>query len=392
MEITAERLHAHVRHLAEQIGPRMAGSREDQRGMDYIAAQLRSFGLEPEYHRLDSPCWEHRSTELTLVSSGESLPAQGCQFSVACDVTGDVVVLESLNEVNNDEVAGKVCLLSFDVPGDVTGRNLMALALEARGAAVLIVDRRHLRPDAYDGKYVREPDLRSMPVACVSRQVAEAIRAADSPLRLAIDASFWWGHTYNIEAVIPGSGEGRVFIGAHHDSAVGAPGARDDASGVAIALELARTFSQETPPAELRLMLTGGHERLGQGAVAYVHDKADLVRSAQMDLNLDGIGVKTGTLGALVYGPEAMLERTRAVLARHGDWRIDSRGPEAMVGDGRQFAQAGLPCICPRTLAQDPLFDLNHTQFDDLDCLDIDLIQTVARASADLLRAAVWRG
>ena len=181
MEITAERLHAHVQHLAEEIGPRMAGSCEDQRGMDYIAAQLRSFGLEPSYHRLDSPCWDHRSTELTLVSSGESLPAQGSFYSVPCDVTGDLVVLDDLTAVNNAPVAGKICLLSPQVGEGVSGRNIVALALEARGAAATIVDRGHARPDAHTGKYMREPDLRSMPVACVSRQVADTIRAADSP-------------------------------------------------------------------------------------------------------------------------------------------------------------------------------------------------------------------
>ena len=391
MALSPERIRAHTERLVADIGPRVMGTRQDQEAIDYIAGQIQALGLPPRFHRFECPCWEHRGTELTLVSSGESLPAQGSFYSVPCDVTGDLVVLDDLTAVNNAPVAGKICLLSPRVGEGVSGRNIVALALEARGAAATIVDRGHARPDAHDGKYIREPDLRSMPVACVSRQVAEAIRAADSPLRLAIDASFWWGHTYNVEVVIPGAGKGRVFIAAHHDTAPCSPGASDDAASVAIALELARAFSRNPPPCDLRVVFTGGHERLEMGAAAYVRDRAEVVREGQLALSLDGIGPLTGLPTALVCAPDELVGRLTSVLARQGDWRIKRKGPRALGGDATHFAQQGVPSVWLETLPQDPAYELFHTQFDDLAAIDLDLTCAVAEVALEVIRSAFWR-
>lgn len=49
----------------------------------------------------------------------------------------------------------------------------------------------------------------------------------------------------NLEAVLEGSSREVVVVGAHYDSAVGAPGADDNASGVAVLLEIARAFENK---------------------------------------------------------------------------------------------------------------------------------------------------
>ncbi len=48
----------------------------------------------------------------------------------------------------------------------------------------------------------------------------------------------------NIEAELPGSGSEILVVGAHYDSALGTPGADDNASGVAALLELARSLAR----------------------------------------------------------------------------------------------------------------------------------------------------
>jgi Zn-dependent M28 family amino/carboxypeptidase len=50
-----------------------------------------------------------------------------------------------------------------------------------------------------------------------------------------------------------------VVVGAHHDSARGSPGANDNATGVAILLQLARAFAgRERGPKTLRVTNRGG--------------------------------------------------------------------------------------------------------------------------------------
>ncbi|MDP6933413.1 MAG: M28 family peptidase, partial [Myxococcota bacterium] len=60
----------------------------------------------------------------------------------------------------------------------------------------------------------------------------------------------------NLEVVLPGRApeRGTVVVGAHYDSARGTPGANDNASGVAVLLELARLFQGHAPAATLRLV------------------------------------------------------------------------------------------------------------------------------------------
>lgn len=63
-------------------------------------------------------------------------------------------------------------------------------------------------------------------------------------------------HGFNVVAEIPGAtrpGE-IVVVGAHYDAEVGTPGADDNASGVAVMLELARRFAGSEPGRTLRFV------------------------------------------------------------------------------------------------------------------------------------------
>jgi hypothetical protein len=67
----------------------------------------------------------------------------------------------------------------------------------------------------------------------------------------------------NVVGVIPGSGDGYVVLGAHHDTVPGIPGfvgANDGASGVATVLELARTLPNPMPGPSVAIALFDGEE------------------------------------------------------------------------------------------------------------------------------------
>ncbi len=67
---------------------------------------------------------------------------------------------------------------------------------------------------------------------------------------------------YNIEAEIRGAvrPEKIIVIGAHYDSAVGTPGANDNASGVAALIEMARVFSEKQPACTVRFVAFANEE------------------------------------------------------------------------------------------------------------------------------------
>ena len=115
---------------------------------------------------------------------------------------------------------------------------------------------------------------------------------------------------YNIVARLPGRelGAGTVVIGAHYDSitlapnasTAPAPGANDNASGVAALLEIARILAPMQPRASILFVAFSAEEVGRLGSQAFVRE---VIQGPGVDLigmiNLDIIGSSTGANGAI---------------------------------------------------------------------------------------------
>jgi hypothetical protein len=114
------------------------------------------------------------------------------------------------------------------------------LATDVRALALTIGERNHANAAALAAAcdhVERELRVTGLGVARLRHEVAG--QAAD-----------------NLVAELRGSArpEEIVVVGAHYDSAMGAPGADDNASGVAAMLALARTFAKSAPERTLRFV------------------------------------------------------------------------------------------------------------------------------------------
>ena len=104
---------------------------------------------------------------------------------------------------------------------------------------------------------------------------------------------------YNLLAVLPAEApEAEIVVFcAHYDTARGCPGAVDNASGVAVLLELARvlTASGRHFAAELRFLLTAGEEQGYYGAKAYLGALSSEERARhRFVFNIDMAGCPAG--------------------------------------------------------------------------------------------------
>jgi Zn-dependent M28 family amino/carboxypeptidase len=79
-------------------------------------------------------------------------------------------------------------------------------------------------------------------------------------------------------ARIDGRGEGTVVVGAHFDSAWRSPGAIDNASGVAVLVEVARRLSRGPAPRRSVLFAAFGSEELQLSGARYFVQEAKLGR------------------------------------------------------------------------------------------------------------------
>jgi hypothetical protein len=116
----------------------------------------------------------------------------------------------------------------------------------------------------------------------------------------------------NIIATLPGARSEAIGLVAHYDSVPEAPGATDDALGVAVAIEAARVFATRADRQwSLLVLLTDGEEAAMMGAAALMTDR-DVTRRLAAYLQVESIGsagpallFETGPANAWLVGPWA---------------------------------------------------------------------------------------
>lgn len=160
------------------------------------------------------------------------------------------------------------------------------------------------------------------------------------------------GSSRNVIATSPGyrADLPHVVVGAHLDTTPDSPGANDNASGVAMMIELARLTALEPPPMQLVFVAFGGEERIKHGgsssftagSTAYLRRlDASEARALKGFVNLDMVGV--GTRPFIMGGTNVLTTRAIAAAKRLGTpyYRRTTTGPS----DDLPFQRAGVPTV-----------------------------------------------
>ncbi len=114
----------------------------------------------------------------------------------------------------------------------------------------------------------------------------------------------------NLEVVRPGRAPagGILVVGAHYDSVQGSPGANDNASGVAVLLELSRVFATAAPAMTVRLVAFVNEEPpffMGpqQGSMVYAAAARRAGDDIRLMVSLETVGYYSDAAGSQHYPP-----------------------------------------------------------------------------------------
>jgi hypothetical protein len=156
------------------------------------------------------------------------------------------------------------------------------------------------------------------------------------------------GRSWNVVATDPGSTSVRFLIGAHLDTVAGSPGGNDNASGVAVLLEVARALAGSTSTDGLALVAFGAEEFQPQGghhigSGAYV-DRMTAAERTELEImvSTDMIGKVRPLIAGRLRGtpPGAARELARAARASGTRASVRTLGD---ISDHGPFALAGMP-------------------------------------------------
>ena len=260
----------HVRHLAVDIGPRVAATTAEAAANAYVQEQLNAYGFTTEVERFPV----NATGFANAIPSRDAGPQVSWQFRPASNarftgpdapVTAEVVDLGAGDSIDPDQVAGKFALINWTATKATRDAQLAALA--AAGAAGAIYAQTTANSSLANPGAVPDVATGMQVVGAADGQgnrIRELLAGGSFSITLTTDRS--GTESTNLIGVRPAQGDTDgtapiVYIGAHIDSVLGSPGASDNASGVGILLESARIMSQYSLDTEIRVGTWGAEEQ-----------------------------------------------------------------------------------------------------------------------------------
>ena len=139
-----------------------------------------------------------------------------------------------------------------------------------------------------------------------------------------------------------------IVIGAHLDTVPQAPGAEDNASGIAVLLQLARMLREEPARVPVRFVAFGAEEARGGGGTLYAFGSRHYVaalkpverKAVRAMVALDRVGVRSATV-PVCHGGRGSRAVADAIRASAGSVRI--RACVNRASDHVSFEAAAIP-------------------------------------------------
>jgi Zn-dependent M28 family amino/carboxypeptidase len=395
-----------LRHLTDNIGPRLSGSPQAQAAVDYVAAEMRALGAEVTLEKTSVPHWVRGAETGQLVAWPGMAPGTtqkvvltalgGSVSTPEAGITADVVVVDSwagLKALAPGAAKGKILLFNekFDklraAQGD--GLNAYGNAVQYRAAApvagasagaVAVLVRSVGGADyriPHTGQTMYVDGVAKIPAAAVTAEDADTLAnlASQGPVTMRltlVTQTLPDAPSYNVIADWKGSEQpGQVVIvSGHLDSWDLGTGAIDDGAGVVVAMQAIHLLQKLGihPKRTVRMVAWMSEEEGSEGAATYMTEYAKDAASAA-----NHIGAIESDLGA--GHPDGILFAGKADL---GMWLrpvADSLEPiganvltqsQETGEDINGLTEKGVPSFAPN---QDSRFYFNyhHTPADTFD-------------------------
>ena len=401
--LSSDYAYKQVAHLANNIGPRLSGSAQAAKAVEYVAGELRAVGCEVQLERVMVPHWvrgeetaaltqfpgqaENTTQKIVLCALGPSVPtpANGIEANVIA-----VPNFDALKSMPRDKVAGKIVLFNypFDKQMAAEGRGNEAYgeavvyrsdgpSAAARQGAVACLIRSVGGADyrlPHTGLTDYAGDAPKIPAGAVTAEdadlIADLVRQGPVKIKLVLTPQTLPDvESANVIGDIKGSEhpEEVVIVSGHLDSWDLGAGAIDDAAGVAVSMEVANLIHKLglKPKRTIRVVAWMNEENGSAGSKQYAKDYGKDWANHFAAMETDGGAGHP--LGLDIKGKaevKKMLAPVAAILQESGAGMLNL--VEHCGADIEPLEKADVPAFSP---IQDSRFYFNyhHTAADTLD-------------------------
>src|SRR5713226_3215137 len=355
--LSSDYAYRQVAHLADNIGPRLSGSTQAAKAVDYVASELKAIGCQVQLEKVMVSHWvrgeetatlvqfpgqaENTTQKILLCALGDSIatPKEG--------ITAEVIAAKNFDELKSlprEKVAGKIVLFNYpfdkqmaaegrggeaygeavvyrsDGPGAAARQGAVACLIRSVGGADYRI------PHTGQTKYA--DDAPKIPAGAVTAEDADLIvdLARPGPVRMKLlltPQTLPNMESANVIGDIKGSEhpEQVVIVSGHLDSWDLATGAIDDGAGVAVSMEAANLIQKLhlKPKRTIRVIAWMNEENGLAGSKQYAkdHEKDWANHFAAMETD-NGAGHPIGLNIKGKFEIKKMLAPVLAVLQESG--------------------------------------------------------------------------
>ena len=339
------------------LGGRVAGSASEAAALAFARERLAAVpSAKVRDDPVDYPGWRCRMAQLTSATTGSAFQCKPLLGTAsAAGVVAEVLDLglgrREDFERHADRIRGRIVMVRHEYPfasGHVHRRVKLSLA-QQMGAVGFLIAHPESGVGAVSGSSGRNGGA-GIPALGIGVEAAEAFRGLpDGTLpaaRMVIDGDDHPARTHMLLADLPGRGPDLVVVSAHIDGHPHGESAMDNASGVAVALGLARLLAPHVSecPRGLRICLFSAEEWGLIGSRIWLEQMDEAARrSMVINLNLDAVGGAYG-LTALTSGFERLDAWVKATATR-ANLPITTHLPLMANSDHANFAAHGIPAV-----------------------------------------------
>ncbi len=396
-----------LRHLTDNIGPRLSGSPQAGQAVEYVAEEMRKLGATVTLEKTTVPHWVRGEETAALVEwKGMTPPSQGkttqkiiltalggSVATPADGLTAQVVVVpsfEAFKQLPDGAVKGKIVLFNhpFDKAlaaqgfgGEAYGQAVVyrgaAPSIAASAGAIAVLVRSVGGADfrlPHTGATFYDPAVQKIPAAAVTAEDADLMAnlASQGPITMHLTLTpqtLPKVESHNVIADWKGTThpEQVVIVSGHLDSWDLGTGAIDDGAGVVVSMQVIHLMQKLGlhPQRTIRFIAWMDEESGSEGAATYAEEHAGELRNHVGALESD-LGCDHPT-GITYAGAPALEEWLRPVAHALGPIgaALLTRGEEAGE-DVAAVVTKGVPGFTP---TQDSRFYFNyhHTAADTFD-------------------------
>ena len=401
--LTSDYAYRQVALLSNNIGPRLTGSAQAAKAVDFVASELKALGCEVQLEKAMVPHWVRGEETAALVQFAGQAPgttqkivlcALGASVPTPRDgIEAEVIVVRNFDELKSlprGKVAGKIVLFNypFDNQMAAEGRGGEAYgeavvyrsngpSAAARLGAIACLIRSVGGADyrlPHTGETDYANDAPKIPAGAVTAEDAELIAALapQGPVRMKLvltPQTLPDVESANVIGDIKGSEhpEQVIVVSGHLDSWDLGTGAIDDGAGVAVSMEAANLIQKLhlKPKRTIRVIAWMNEENGSAGSKQYAKDHETEWMNHFAAIETDGGA--DHPLGINIKGkPELkkMFAPVAAILQESGAGILTL--VEHCGSDIAPMEKAGVPAFSP---IQDSRFYFNyhHTAADTLD-------------------------